>query len=166
MTNLEKEIKQYAPLIHCVIKNHNIIVPRGLEYSDLVSIGTISIWQALEKWDEEKNPNKATYLYREILYRMIDEIRRITGYRKTNLINFVKLDDRYNTITLNDNQEKEDEYLTVRILSNSITKKSKIIIDYAIQGYRNVDIAKMINKTDSRISQMRKKAIQELKNLL
>ena len=76
-------IKQYAPLVKYVAGKVAMGMPHNVEFDDLVSYGVIGLFDAIEKYDPEKNVKFKTYAVTRIRGAIFDELRQIDWVPRT-----------------------------------------------------------------------------------
>jgi len=79
MTEKEREekIKRYAYLVHAIVGRFMSRLPRelGTEKADLINIGIIGLINAVDRFDEKKNPTFEVYATVRIKGAILDELR-------------------------------------------------------------------------------------------
>ncbi len=70
-------IKQYAPLVKYVAGKVAIGMPHNVEYDDLVGFGVFGLFDAIEKYNPDKNVKFKTYAVTRIRGAIYDELRSI-----------------------------------------------------------------------------------------
>lgn len=76
---LDAGLKQWTPLVHRIAWGFRARFAVIHEYDDIVAIGMVALWGALDKYDAD-NPtgaSKATYLYRCVLYAYLNEAKML-----------------------------------------------------------------------------------------
>ncbi|WP_298827091.1 sigma-70 family RNA polymerase sigma factor [uncultured Planococcus sp.] len=73
MKDFEEVAVKYAPMISAVIRKLHIY----RDYETFRQIGTIALWQAWERFEDEKG-NFTPFAYRSIKGAMLDELKRET----------------------------------------------------------------------------------------
>ncbi len=67
----------YVPLVRYVVSRMSITLPAGLERGDLVSFGTIGLFDAIEKYDLDLGLTFQTYAVTRIRGAILDELRSL-----------------------------------------------------------------------------------------
>ena len=70
-------VKQYAPLVKYVAGKVAIGMPHTVEFDDLVGFGVFGLFDAISKFDPEKNVKFKTYAVTRIRGAIFDELRSI-----------------------------------------------------------------------------------------
>jgi RNA polymerase sigma factor for flagellar operon FliA len=70
-------VKQYAPLVKYVAGKVAIGMPHTVEFDDLVGFGVFGLFDAINKFDPEKNVKFKTYAVTRIRGAIFDELRSI-----------------------------------------------------------------------------------------
>ncbi len=70
-------IKQYAPLVKYVAGKVAVGMPHNVEFDDLVGYGVFGLFDAIEKYDPDKNVKFKTYAVTRIRGAIFDELRSI-----------------------------------------------------------------------------------------
>ena len=70
-------IKQYAPLVRYVAGKVAIGMPSNVEFDDLVGYGVFGLFDAIDKYDPEKQVKFKTYAVTRIRGAIFDELRSI-----------------------------------------------------------------------------------------
>lgn len=78
----ERLILQYTPLVRFVIKR-GVGHSAFLDYSDLVSLGTFGLIQAVDRFDPERGVTFQTYAMRRIKGAIVDEMRRLDPFKRS-----------------------------------------------------------------------------------
>jgi RNA polymerase sigma factor for flagellar operon FliA len=70
-------IKQYAPLVKYVAGKVAVGMPHNVEFDDLVGYGIFGLFDAIDKYDPDKNVKFKTYAVTRIRGAIFDELRSI-----------------------------------------------------------------------------------------
>lgn len=70
-------VVQYAPLVKYVASKIAVGKPGNVEFDDLVSYGIFGLFDAIDKYDPEKNIRFNTYAVTRIRGAIFDELRSI-----------------------------------------------------------------------------------------
>lgn len=156
----------------------------GLEYEDMLSIGTIGLIKAINTFNFEKGNKLATYASRCIDNEILMVIRNMKkSANDVSLDEPIGKDKEGNEITFIDIITTEDEDVTEQIsnkyyikkiyeiIDSVLTEREKEIIVYRYGLYRNEtktqqEIADSFNISRSYISRIEKKALIKLKKAL
>lgn len=74
MDDLENKIRENVKLVYRVINDLQYI-PKEVEIEDLEQVGKIALWQALEKYDENRLTTISTFCYKFIYNQIISYLR-------------------------------------------------------------------------------------------
>jgi RNA polymerase sigma factor for flagellar operon FliA len=73
----EAFIKQYSPLVKYVAGKVAVGMPHNVEFDDLVGFGVFGLFDAIDKFDPDKNVKFKTYAVTRIRGAIFDELRSI-----------------------------------------------------------------------------------------
>ena len=80
---IEKLIESVVPLIHKMARdfeNKGLVGSnRAIDGQDLVQVGMMTVWLAVEKFDAERGVKFSTYVYPAIYRAMAEEVRKMSG---------------------------------------------------------------------------------------
>lgn len=60
-TQADEKLKKYIPLVKSIASKLSYILPPGVDYDDLVSVGMVGLYEAISRFDETKNTKFETY---------------------------------------------------------------------------------------------------------
>lgn len=94
-TPAEKDstIKHYAPKIRYMALRLKTKLPKNVEFSDLISAGTLGLLEALGKFKPELNIKFETYAENRIRGSMLDELRKLDWFSRSLRQKVRQLDD-------------------------------------------------------------------------
>jgi RNA polymerase sigma factor (sigma-70 family) len=144
-----------------ILKNQSWFVG-GLTFDELLSFGIDGLIEASNKWAPEKeDASFNSFCYKYIYYRIIDNIRQWNLGGRYNIVRTTKLKsdmciqyDKYNL-----------EKLDIELILDDLDDREKIVIEECVLGdTEQQSLAKQWNVTPSRICQIRRKALNKLKD--
>jgi len=150
------------------------------EYDDILSSCYLGLIAAADSYDTNNTTSFSSWANIKIKYTLIDELRKMTGSRKQeNQTDLFPLDaictNDDNTSTyldmLQDNHLDSTNYydgsiedkLTLSMHIDKLTYYQKRTIDYTLQGYSQVEMAKLFNRSVVSVCSQFNKAIHNLK---
>ena len=166
MENLEVktylELKEFKPLINFSVFNTiKELSLSKVNIEDLKAIA-ISTFFKVKKRKENKRVKFSTILVNRIKYDIIDHLRK-----EYNLNKIEEIYRENNKVNILDFTEKIDNKIDLKLSLNKLPKREKKVIElYFIKGLNLKEIGEALNLTESRISQLRKKALNSLKKEL
>jgi RNA polymerase sigma factor for flagellar operon FliA len=171
----EDLILEYAPLVKYIADRMAIRLPHSMSKEDLTSAGIVGLYDALDKFDSEKGAKFQTYAEYRIKGAMLDELRKM-GCRAQG-ISLLSLDEimpdgavpKFTNRT-SDTPSPFDE-LKMRELKQviskallSISKKEQLVVSlYYYDELTLKEIGRVLDLTESRVSQIHSKAIIKLR---
>ena len=185
--NLKKQIiVNYVKLVHYVIHNSKFIVLEFLDDRDYFQFGVEGLSEAIDRFDPDYGTKFETYAIQRIRGKIIDELRKLQ-IKPRPVQNDKHQNTIYSNVSLTSPVDDEDGYMLYEILPDEgeipdITaekNEAKDILVEAIKGleerdrliislyyYENLnykEIAKLLNITVSRVSQVHTRIIEMLK---
>ena len=186
-TNLKKQIIiNYVKLVHYVIHNSKFISLEFLDDRDYFQFGIEGLSEAIDRFDPDYGTKFETYAIQRIRGKIIDELRKLQI--KPRLVQNEKQNrPYYSNVSLTNPVDDEDGYMLYEIIpdDNEIPdttaekNEAKELLVEAIKGleerdrliislyyYENLnykEIAKLLNITVSRVSQVHSRIIEMLK---
>lgn len=145
----------------------------AFEHDDIVQMAMIGLWKACKTYKPEKNCKFTTYALRVIKNELLQAMRsvRVRDYTKD-----YSLDQMYEDTgislaeTIADDFDLQDEVEKKEIASKiislfSILKENerKCVELYYLKGYKQIEIAEMLNLTQANISRIVTKAMRKIK---
>jgi RNA polymerase sigma factor FliA len=188
--NLKKQIiVNYVKLVHYVIHNSKFISLEFLDDRDYFQFGVEGLSEAIDRFDPEYGTKFETYAIQRIRGKIIDELRKLQ-IKPRPVQNDKQPHAIYSNVSLTSPVDDEDGYMLYEILpdDNEIPdetaekNEAKELLVEAIKGleerdrliislyyYENLnykEIAKLLNITVSRVSQVHTRIIEMLKTKL
>jgi RNA polymerase sigma factor for flagellar operon FliA len=187
--DLKKQlIINYIKLVHYVIHKSKFANLELLDDRDYFQFGIEGLSEAVDRFKPELGIKFETYAIQRIRGKIIDELRKIQAKQKSNLPGEPAV--YYSTLSLNSAYDEEDSimlYETIpydspepdeeynkneskEILENvikNLPERDRLILSlYYYENLNYREIAKVLNITTSRISQLHSKIIKDLKTKL
>jgi len=188
--NLKKQIvMNYIKLVHYVIHNSKFINLEILDDRDYFQFGVEGLSEAIDRFDPEYGTKFETYAIQRIRGKIIDELRKLQiKPRPVNPNSDQK--NIYTNISLTSPVDGEDNFLLYEVIPNNseipdgaaeknqtkeilveaikkLDERDRLIISlYYYEDLSYKEIAKVLNITVSRVSQVHSRIIDMLKNKL
>lgn len=134
-----------------------------LETDEALQCARISTWLLYKEYKKDKGTCFHTYFTSNYKNRFIDEIRRLIGDKRTykSQIIYEEYDDNVSSHKFNNTEIELEEIL------NLINPQSSYILKKCYYDKEKMrDLADQIGLKESRLSQLKKDALEELKNAL
>ncbi len=187
---LKKEIiMKYLNLVHYVIRKTPLSKNHVLDERDFFQYGIEGLSEAVDRFDPDYGTKFETYAIQRIRGKIIDELRKLQSKFKTE-DGDQTVDNYYTNLSLNHQIDDEDGYTLAEVIpgeqltqSEEVEKNEmKEILLKALKGlserdrliislyyYENLnyqEIAKLMNITISRVSQIHSRILKNLKSKL
>ena len=164
-------------------------IPKYVEREDLLNAAALGLFDALEKFDAAKGTKFETYAIQRIRGKIIDELRKIQ-IKPRALSNGDGNKPFYTNVSLNQPIDHEDGYLLYETIPNEeespddttvkndekkfliqaikeLPEKARLVITlYYYESLTYKEIAKILNITVSRVSQIHSQVVKVLKENL
>ena len=163
----EKIITEYAPLVKLVAGRLSMYLGYNVEYEDLVSYGIFGLIDAIDQIDFNKNVKFDI---------SVDELDTWTGQTKiTNLVSLedfveqgseIKMDASHNSQFEQPEKviEKAELAKMLEKAIDELTEKERsVVLFYYYEDLSLKEISKVLEVSESRVSQLHTKAIQKMK---
>ncbi|ULG72674.1 sigma-70 family RNA polymerase sigma factor [Macrococcus brunensis] len=138
----EEWFVKYDRMIHHLLHQYHITYDR----EDYYQLALIRLWRIAENYDCLKTPNESQYVYLQLKFCLIDEIRKRMTYQERFLL-------------MTDETLPEVEILEPDLLCfDNLTKDELEWLNYTHQGFRLAEIADKMTLTVSQVKYIRKKA--------
>ena len=185
---LKKQIMvNYTNLVHYVIHNSKFMNLNVVEEKDYFQFGVEGLSEAIERFDPNFGTKFETYAIQRIRGKIIDELRKLQIKPRTNYLNQdpnkviyrnISIDQTYDAdesftladvipseYELPDDEFNENEKKDLLIESiKKLNDRDRIIITLYYYEHMNYkDIAKVLDITVSRVSQLHSKIMKELR---
>lgn len=185
----KKIIKQYTNLVHYVIKKSKFAKLEIMNTSDFFQFGIEGLSEAIDRYDPEYGTKFETYAIQRIRGKIIDELRKIQ-IKPRALTNVEGDKPFYTNVSLNQPVDQEDGYLLYETIPNDeespddtavkndekeflmqaikeLPEKARLVITlYYYESLTYKEIAKILNITVSRVSQIHSQVVKVLKENL
>ncbi|MHB8578622.1 MAG: sigma-70 family RNA polymerase sigma factor [Ignavibacteriaceae bacterium] len=188
--NLKKQIiMNYIKLVHYVIHHSKFVSLEILDDRDYFQFGVEGLSEAIDRFDPQYGTKFETYAIQRIRGKIIDELRKLqikprSTAQDSEQVNF------YSNVSLTSSVDEEDGYLLYEIIPGNseipdqATEKNQvkeILVDaikqlderdrliitlYYYEDLNYKEIAKVLNITVSRVSQVHSRIIDMLKTKL
>jgi len=188
--SLKRQITlNYIKLVHYVIHNSKFVNLDILDDRDYFQFGVEGLSEAIDRFDPDYGTKFETYAIQRIRGNIIDELRKLQ-IKPRPLSNDNQKRVMYSNVSLNHSVDDEDGYMLYEVLPDDSeipdvtaekNEAKELLVD-AIKGleerdrliitlyyYENLnykEIAKLLNITVSRVSQVHSRIIETLKNKL
>ncbi|GMU94945.1 sigma-70 family RNA polymerase sigma factor [Ignavibacterium album] len=187
---LKKEIiMKYLNLVHYVIRKTPLSKNQILDERDFFQYGIEGLSEAVDRFDPDYGTKFETYAIQRIRGKIIDELRKLQSKFKTEEGDQT-VDNYYTNLSINNQVDDEDGYTLAEVIPNDQLTQSeeveknemKEILLKALKGlnerdrliislyyYENLnyqEIAKLMNITISRVSQIHSRILKNLKSKL
>lgn len=176
----EKVIKHNIRLVLYIVTNKFINVL--FDKKELVSIGSLGLIKAVDTFDVSKNYKFSTYASRCINNEILMFFRKNSKHQHVDSFdNFFYdsdgdmaislIDTISNNFDIENNYVNNETYLFIKNLVSNLSEREKIIISlqfgfYNNQIYTQKQIANLLNVSQSHVSRLTKKILQNISNLL
>lgn len=188
--DLKKEIiVNYIKLVHYVIHHSKFVMPDILDERDYFQFGIEGLSEAIDRFDPDYGTKFETYAIQRIRGKIIDELRKIqiknrkaqsenhppVYYSNVSLTSTVDGDDGYMLYeVIPENSEKPDATTEKNEAKDKLVEalkemdeRDRLIINlYYYEDLTYKEIAKLLNITVSRVSQVHSRIIKLLKTRL
>ncbi len=188
--SLKKQIiMNYIKLVHYVIHHSKFVSLEILDDRDYFQFGVEGLSEAIDRFDPQYGTKFETYAIQRIRGKIIDELRKLQIKPRSNAqdseqVNF------YSNVSLTSSVDDEDGYLLYEIIPGSseipdqsteknqvkeilvdaikqLDERDRLIITlYYYEDLNYKEIAKVLNITVSRVSQVHSRIIDMLKTKL
>ncbi len=187
--SLKKQIiLTYIKLVHYVIHNSKFINLDILDDRDYFQFGVEGLSEAIDRFDPQYGTKFETYAIQRIRGKIIDELRKLQI--KPRPIVADKTKAVYSNVSLNSPVDDEDGYLLYEVIPDdneipdetaekneakellvkaikNLDERDRLIITlYYFENLNYKEIAKLLNITVSRVSQVHSRIIEMLKSKL
>ena len=188
----EQIIIEYAPLVKIVAGRLSMYLGGNVEYEDLVSYGVFGLIDAIDKFDTNKDVKFETYASLRIRGSILDQIRKMDWIPRTVRQRQRKIDEAIKSLEARTGKTPTDEMLAEelgvsgeellswqsqlkviaetelkRMLKDAMQllteKEQKVILLYYYEDLTLKEISRVLEVSESRISQLHTKALQKMK---
>ena len=190
----EKLILEYSPLVKVVAGRLSMYLGYNVEYDDLVGYGIFGLIDAIDKFDPTKEVKFETYASLRIRGSILDQIRKMDWIPRTIRQKQKKIEaaikEIEDVVSLNEFIEQggseapfENSYsrydgpeevyekgelkeVLMQALEMLTEKEQKVILLYYYEELTLKEISRVLEVSESRISQLHTKALQKMKSKL
>ncbi len=185
---LKKQIMiSYTNLVHYVIHNSKFMNLNVVEEKDYFQFGVEGLSEAIERFDPNFGTKFETYAIQRIRGKIIDELRKLQIKPRTNYLNQDPTKVTYRNVSIDQSYDADESFTLADVipseyelpddeynqnekkdlLVNSIKElndRDRIIISLYYYEHMNYkEIAKVLDITVSRVSQLHSKIMKELR---
>ncbi len=161
----EKLILEYAPLVKLVAGRISIHIGQYVDFDDLISYGIFGLIDAIDKFNMDKGVKFETYASLRIRGEIIDNIRRLDWIPNKDVTVADVVQTKADTPDLS-YEKKEVKEILINAINKLTEKEKKVVTLYYFEELTLKEISKVMNVSESRISQIHSKAIVKLQNKL
>lgn len=174
--SVEEMIIENQPLVYYLVKKFGV---EREDYEDIVSEGTIGLIKAAKTFDASKNVKFATYASRCIKNEIFMYMRKEKKYSKNtiSLETPIKEDKKGNTITIMDILPSKVNFTKditddtafcqfMNIVLNCLQSNEKIVMLYKISNKKQIEIAKIVNISQSYVSRVESRVSKKIKSYI
>jgi len=185
-TTREATIVQHLTHVHALAKRLRFHVPACVTLDDLIGAGTIGLIQAVDRFQPSRGLQFATYAKHRIRGAMLDLLREEdplsrTERRRTRTANATAEGALPTTISLEQLPAQEQrEYAPARCFSTRFAdrvdlgrarqclseRENRVISLLFDLDWQNLDVARQLGVNESRVSQIKQRALSKLRSHL
>lgn len=187
---LKKEIiMKYLNLVHYVIRKTPLSKNQVLDERDFFQYGIEGLSEAIDRFDPDYGTKFETYAIQRIRGKIIDELRKLQSKFKTEEGDQT-VDNYYTNLSINNQIDDEDGYTLAEVIPaeqltqseeveknemkeillkalKELNERDRLIISlYYYENLNYQEIAKLMNITISRVSQIHSRILKNLKSKL
>ncbi|MEJ5261730.1 MAG: sigma-70 family RNA polymerase sigma factor [Ignavibacterium sp.] len=187
---LKKEIiMKYLNLVHYVIRKTPLSKNQVLDERDFFQYGIEGLSEAVDRFDPDYGTKFETYAIQRIRGKIIDELRKLQNKFKTEDGDQI-VDNYYTNLSINNHIDDEDGYTLAEVIPSEqltqsdeveknemkeillkalkeLNERDRLIISlYYYENLNYQEIAKLMNITISRVSQIHSRILKNLKSKL
>ncbi len=187
--NIKKQIiMNYMKLVHYVIHNFKFVSLELMDDRDYFQFGVEGLSEAIDRFDPDYGTKFETYAIQRIRGKIIDELRKLQI--KPRPIPSEKNQMIYSNVSLTSPVEDEDGYMLYEVIPDDVeipdeTAEKNEAKEFLVEAIKNLEerdrliislyyyenlnykeIAKLLNITVSRVSQVHTRIIEMLKTKL
>lgn len=187
---LKKEIiMKYLNLVHYVIRKTPLSKNQVLDERDFFQYGIEGLSEAVDRFDPDYGTKFETYAIQRIRGKIIDELRKLQSKFKTEDGDQI-VDNYYTNLSINNHIDDEDGYTLAEVIPSEqltqseeveknemkeillkalkeLNERDRLIISlYYYENLNYQEIAKLMNITISRVSQIHSRILKNLKSKL
>lgn len=187
---LKKEIiMKYLNLVHYVIRKTPLSKNQVLDERDFFQYGIEGLSEAVDRFDPDYGTKFETYAIQRIRGKIIDELRKLQNKFKTENGDQI-VDNYYTNLSINNHIDDEDGYTLAEVIPSEqltqsdeveknemkeillkalkeLNERDRLIISlYYYENLNYQEIAKLMNITISRVSQIHSRILKNLKSKL
>jgi RNA polymerase sigma factor for flagellar operon FliA len=178
----------YTNLVHYVIHNSKFIKLNVIEERDYFQFGVEGLSEAIDRFEPDYGTKFETYAIQRIRGKIIDQLRKLQIKPRTNFNDENQVN--YKNVSLNHSYDNEEGYmlyeiipadieqpdeivnkderkeLLVKVIKNLCERDRLIVSLYYYENLNYKEIAKILDITVSRVSQIHSKIMKDLKDKL
>ncbi|MBW2320496.1 MAG: sigma-70 family RNA polymerase sigma factor [Deltaproteobacteria bacterium] len=168
----EELVLKYAPLVKNIAERMAVRLPPHICKEELIGPGVLGLFDAIEKFDSRREIKFRTYANLRIKGAMLDELRKMDWISRSIRRYIHRIEDAMRSLhrQVSDTPSPFDELKikeSKKIISEALSKLSKkeqlVMSLYYYDELTLKEIAKVLNLTESRISQIHSKVIIKLR---
>lgn len=182
----QADVKAYLPVVHRVARRVHRKVPPNVLLDDLIAAGTVGLLDALRRFDGNRDVRFEWYLYVRIRGAILDELRKLDWLSRrqraavtsqsadeVSIVAFDELSERHqdeartggaNPAELT--EQHLDGLALARAVASLPEREGKIVAMHYYQGCELKEIAKVLQVSDARVSQLHLRALTMLHGLM
>ncbi len=185
---LKKQIMiNYTNLVHYVIHNSKFMNLNVVEEKDYFQFGVEGLSEAIERFDPNFGTKFETYAIQRIRGKIIDELRKLQIKPRTNYLNQDPTKVIYKNVSIDQSYDADESFTLADVIPSEyelpddeynqnekrnllieaikeLNERDRIIITLYYYEHMNYkEIAKVLDITVSRVSQLHSKIMKELR---
>lgn len=147
MGSIEEVIEDYMPLVKNIASKFNVS-NIGMEYDDLVSVGTIGLMDAYNKYSADKGSKFSTYATLRVRSYIIDEIRKLSPITRTDMDKIKKYNECVDSLSI----ELQRSPKSIEIANKlGVTQKDIKSIEHSLSILNTLSVDSLIESTETNI---------------
>jgi RNA polymerase sigma factor for flagellar operon FliA len=170
-------LEQYNGLVHHIARRVHKFDTALYDHDDLYAVGYLGLLDAAKRFDPAKGVKFITFAAPRVRGAIIDEMRRMNHYhhrRELRMEYIEALRDEDDRLLLEPADPdlnpldkailKDQRRELMKNIANLSEMERQVIFMYYYGNFDMKGIAKVLNRTESRVSQIHSKAIKRLRN--
>lgn len=170
LKDIDYGIKENEDIVWKVIWKH---YPKYAKDEDFFQVGLIALWKGLKTYDKNVEGTKFNYLYTCVFNGLSVEVTSRNREKRRADQEATSLDYVYENIKSNEMRstnpnnlmqfQRCDEYAYIdKDVAKKLTSNQLKVFQYFVNGYNGKEIAKILNCSKQRVSEIKKKIMPKI----
>lgn len=169
-------IKEYTKFVQAIVRKYTGRIPKHIDREDIFQAGMLGLFSAVKNYDKSRKVKFSVYAFHKIrghvldyleLYRLVRVPRKLRDekIKPKKVLELFDNQKDHGSVPASHRLEREEKKNKLLLAINDLPiREKKIIVLYYYENIKLREVAKIMELTEGRVSQLKSLAIQKMNN--